>query len=114
MIEKRSEKYIIIFFATTVNHKSKYITIAENDQERVEESLDKEYDEQEADDEIDEESDAPAEPHVMQRNAVKKDALLRTQQRIQINQQQNPHGIRYAQYSPKLYQAHPLPTRFVK
>ncbi|KMQ95144.1 hypothetical protein RF55_4657 [Lasius niger] len=87
---------------------------AENDQERVGESLDKEYDEQEADDEIDEESDAPAEPHAMQRNAVKKDASPRTQQRMQIiNQQQNPHRIRYSQYSPKLYQAHPLPTRFV-
>lgn len=49
----------------------------------------------------------------MQRNVVKKDAPLRTQQRMEINQQQNPHRIRYPQYSPKLYQAHPLPTRFV-
>lgn len=87
---------------------------AENDQERVGESHDKEYDEQEADDEIDEESDVPAEPHAVQRNVVKKDAPLRTQQRIEINQQQNPHRIRYSQYSPKLYQAHPLPTRYYR
>ncbi|XP_029159087.1 LOW QUALITY PROTEIN: uncharacterized protein LOC114931271, partial [Nylanderia fulva] len=88
---------------------------AENDQERVGESLNKEYDEQEADDEVDEESDALAEPHAIQRNTVKKDASLRTQQRMQIiNQQQNPHRVHYSQYSPKLYQAHPSPTRYYR
>lgn len=86
----------------------------ENNQERAGESLDKEYDEQEADDEIDEESDAPAEPHAIQRNAAKKDAMLRAQQRLRLmNQQQDSHRIHYSQHSPKLYQAHPSATRFV-
>lgn len=86
----------------------------ENDQERIGESVDKEYDEQEADDEIDEESDAPAEPHAVQRETAKKDTLLRTQQRLRtVNQQQDPHKIRYQQHLPKLYQAHSLAARFV-
>jgi len=80
---------------------------------RVEESINKEYDEQEADDEIDEESDAPAETQTTQRNAVKKDALLRAQRMRMINQQQDPHRIRCFQQSPKLYPAYHLPTRFV-
>lgn len=50
----------------------------------------------------------------MQRNAAKKDVLLRAQQRMRmINQQQDPaHRIRYSQQAPKLYQAYHLP-RFV-
>lgn len=80
---------------------------------RVEESINKEYDEQEADDEIDEESDAPAETQTTQRNAVKKDALLRAQRMRMINQQQDPHRIRCFQQPPKLYPAYHLPTRFV-
>jgi len=80
---------------------------------RVSESINKEYDEQEADDEIDEESDAPVETQTIQRNAVKKDALLRAQRMRMINQQQDPHKIRYSQQAPKLYQAYHLPTRFV-
>ncbi|XP_025073479.1 uncharacterized protein LOC105424740 isoform X2 [Pogonomyrmex barbatus] len=79
--------------------------------ERVGESINKEYDEQEADDEIDEESDVPAESQAIQRNATKKDALLRAQQRTRISQQ-DPHRIRHSQYSPKLYQAYHLPTRY--
>ncbi|XP_018351099.1 PREDICTED: uncharacterized protein LOC108753735 isoform X1 [Trachymyrmex septentrionalis] len=79
---------------------------------RVEESINKEYDEQEADDEIDEESDAPAETQAIQRNAVKKDALLRAQRMRMINQQQDPHRIRYFQQAPKLYPAYHLPTRY--
>ncbi|EZA55127.1 hypothetical protein X777_05305 [Ooceraea biroi] len=85
---------------------------AENDQETIGELFNKEYDEQEADDEVDEESDAPAESHEAQRDAAKKDALRRAQQRLQIiNQQQDPHRIRY-QHSSKSYQAHPLATRY--
>ncbi|KYM99073.1 PREDICTED: uncharacterized protein LOC108777028 isoform X2 [Cyphomyrmex costatus] len=79
---------------------------------RVEKSINKEYDEQEADDEIDEESDAPAETRAIQRNTVKKDALLRAQRMRMINQQQDPHRIRYSQQSPKLYPAYHLPTRY--
>ncbi|XP_018313489.1 uncharacterized protein [Mycetomoellerius zeteki] len=79
---------------------------------RVEESINKEYDEQEADDEIDEESDAPAETQAIQRNAVKKDALLRAQRMRMINQQQDLHRIRYSQQVPKLYPAYHLPTRY--
>ncbi|XP_011878703.1 PREDICTED: uncharacterized protein LOC105567990 isoform X2 [Vollenhovia emeryi] len=79
---------------------------------RVNESINKEYDEQEADDEIDEESDVPAETQAIQRNANKKDALLRAQRMRIINQQQDPYRIRYSQQSPKLYQAYHLPTRY--
>ncbi|XP_071626646.1 uncharacterized protein [Temnothorax longispinosus] len=93
------------------------INEAENDRslrsdKRIGESVNKEYDEQEADDEIDEESDAPAETEAIQRNAVKKDALLRAQRMRMINQQQDPHRIRYSQQSPKLYQTYHLPTRY--
>ncbi|XP_025987309.1 uncharacterized protein LOC105194575 isoform X2 [Solenopsis invicta] len=79
---------------------------------RAGEPINKEYDEQEADDEIDEESDTPAETQAAQRKAVKKDALLRAQRMRMINQQQDPHRIRYSQQSPKLYQAYYLPTRY--
>lgn len=86
--------------------------IAVNDQEGVVESLDKEYDEQ--DDQADDESDMSAEPQAMQRNAAKKEALLRAQQRLRtINQQQDPHRIHYRQHSPRLHQAHTLATRFM-
>ncbi|KAL0130100.1 hypothetical protein PUN28_002007 [Cardiocondyla obscurior] len=81
---------------------------------RIGESVNKEYDEQETDDEIDEESDAPVETQAIQRNAVKKDALLRTQRMRMTNQEQNAHRIYYAQQSPKLYQAHYLPTRYYR
>lgn len=85
-----------------------------NDQETVLEPLDKGYDEQEVDDEADEESDVPAEPQVMQRDAVKKEALLRAQQRLRtINQQQDQHRTHYRQQSPRLHHAHTLATRFV-
>ncbi|XP_014484878.1 PREDICTED: uncharacterized protein LOC106749700 [Dinoponera quadriceps] len=89
------------------------VTETGNDQERAVESLDKEYDEQEVDDEIDEESDVPAEPQTMQRDAAKKEALLRAQQRLRtINHQQDPHRIHYRQHSPRLHQAHTLATRY--
>ncbi|XP_032672375.1 uncharacterized protein LOC116844651 [Odontomachus brunneus] len=85
---------------------------AANDQEGVVESLDKEYDEQDVDDQVDDESDVPAEPQAMQRDAAKKEALLRAQQRLRtINQQQDPHRIHYRQHSPRL-QAHTLATRY--
>lgn len=49
----------------------------------------------------------------MQRNAAKKDALLRAQRMRMLNQQQDSHRISYSQHSPKLYQAYHLPARFV-
>ncbi|XP_011687714.1 PREDICTED: uncharacterized protein LOC105449941 isoform X2 [Wasmannia auropunctata] len=89
---------------------------AENDRslrgdKRVGEIINKEYDEHEADDEIDEESDAPAETQAIQRNLAQRDAL-RAQRMRMINQQQDPHIIRYSQQAPKLYQAYHLPTRY--
>ncbi|XP_011155048.1 uncharacterized protein LOC105192544 isoform X2 [Harpegnathos saltator] len=86
---------------------------AVNDHERIIEPLDKEYDEQVVDDEVDDESDVAAEPQTMQRNAAKKEASLRAQQRLRtINQQQDPHRIHYRQHSPRLHQAHALATRY--
>jgi len=86
------------------------INIADNDQDTIVEPFNKEYDEQEADDEV-EESDVPVESHATQRDAAKKEALLRAQQRLQIiNQQQDPHRIPHSyQHLSKSYQ----PTRFV-